>query len=144
MLSFLRTSYFDDVLVEKPTYGGLQTIALVAEIDAQIVGLMDDVVVYSDGLATVETIAVTSELSRRGIGFQLLVEAIAKLSDDVGVVDAWTREDDQANSWYLRHGFRQTYAYLNVFADSRETATALEGVREGLAPVAGWFHAGRA
>ena len=137
--AFLRSAYFDDVVTSKPTYDDAPRVELVATADERIVGLID-VVLYADGLATIETIAVAPEVSRSGVGTALLEGALARLPANVTVLDAWTREDDEANGWYKANGFDETYRYLHVYADQQELETAMVTALHGMRPIQGWFH----
>jgi ribosomal protein S18 acetylase RimI-like enzyme len=138
-LAFLPTAYFDDVLTAKPVYEGA-AVELVAGTDGEVVGLVD--VTIAEQLATIETIAAHPDVARRGIGSQLLDEARRRLPDAVQLLDAWTRDDEAANAWYLSRGFEETYRYLHVYASSdSECESAIKQARDGLTPVAGFFHA---
>ena len=138
-LSFLYTSYFDDVLITKPTYD-VPSIELVASNAGQVVGVLD--VAISGEAATIETIAVHPDASRSGSGAALLEEAIRRLPPEVATLDAWTREDTPANAWYQKQGFAEAFRYLHVYAkEDKEVATAVTATRPGLTPVAGFFHA---
>lgn len=138
-IAFLETSYFDDVVRSKPAYPH-GAIELVAERDGVLVGLVDVRVVGE--LATIETIAVHPEASRSGVASALLEETTRRLPTTVTALDAWTREDAPANSWYLSQGFKERFRYLHVFAtDDSEMQRAVRSSRKGLLPVSGFFHA---
>jgi len=112
LLSFFRTQYYDDVVVERPRYTG-PAIQLVAVCDDQLVGLMD--IEIDDASATIEVIAVHPSYAGRGIGTALLDRALPELRPrDVAALDAWTREDAAANRWYLARGFLERYRYLHI------------------------------
>ena len=56
-------------------------------------------------------------------------------------LDAWTREDIAANSWYRRNGFSERYRYLHVYLGDGDDATGFT-TPEGLsAPVSAFVHA---
>jgi ribosomal protein S18 acetylase RimI-like enzyme len=112
VLGFLHTNYYDDVKVAK-TRLIPGSIELVAEAGGEIVGILD---VEVDGdAATIDTIAVHPSAQRRGIANALLDEALRLLPPMVRTIDAWTREDDAANAWYVSAGFRENYRYLHVY-----------------------------
>ena len=138
-LAFLSTAYFDDVLTEKPVYDG-PAVELVAESAGAVVGLID--LAVSDELATIDSVAVHPDAARKGIGSLLLAEAMRRLPGTVRSLDAWTRDDEAANRWYLSNGFAERFRYLHVYASGgHEPAAAIVEARAGLAPVAAFFHA---
>ncbi len=129
VLGFLHTAYFDDVLQAKPHYES-QAVELVAERGGDIVGLLDATVDGTD--ATIETVAVHPDHQHRGIGMALLRELLPRLADSgAQTVDAWTRDDEAANRWYRRNGFRETFQYLHVYADGTDECRALLGPVDG-------------
>jgi ribosomal protein S18 acetylase RimI-like enzyme len=137
-LSFLPTAYFDDVLAKKPTYDST-SIELVALDSGRLVGVLD-VAVYGP-LATIETIAVHPDHQRGSIATALLDEALLQLPPNVDVLDAWTREDEAANRWYLARGFVETFRYLHVYATGDEVDTSLRATDATLSPVYAFLHA---
>jgi ribosomal protein S18 acetylase RimI-like enzyme len=138
VLSFLGTSYFDDVKRAKTRFGGA-AIELVATVDARIAGVID---VELDGaLATIDTIAVHPDHARRGIASALLAAALERLPGDVRELDAWTREDPEANAWYRDRGFVVDTRYLHVYlgeGDDPEGFVTPDGLS---APVHAFCHA---
>lgn len=137
-LAFLDTAYFDDVLQSKPVYGG-DIIEVVAFDGDDLVGLID--VSYDESTATIETIAVHPDCQGSGLGTALLAEVVEHLPTTVASVDAWTRDDAAANTWYQSRGFAESYKYLHVYATEQEITHASLTTRSGLTPVAGFFHA---
>lgn len=142
VLSFMHSSYYDDVLVDKPRYD-LPAVELVAEREGLIAGVLD---ITIDGReATIDTIATHPDHARQGIASQLLEEALRRLAPEVAQLDAWTREDEAANRWYQSCGFRETYRYLHVYANSYadevEIGPAFGSGVAGLIPIKGFFHA---
>lgn len=138
VLGFLNTAYFDDVLHAKPHYE--HAIELVAIDRSSVVGVID--IAIDGSTATIETIAVDPTLVRRGVGTALLDEAKRRLPASVGTLDAWTRDDAQANGWYSARGFLETFRYLHVYATSDEEAgKAISGTRHGMVMAKGFFHA---
>lgn len=131
VLSFLDTAYFDNVYTEKERYEH-PSIELVAEVDNQIVGLLDveyerepGRVTYRtdqdprDGLgAVIHHVAVHPDYRRRGIGTMLLSVALDELRrNSVEFVEAWTRDDEEACRWYESCGFRSITSYLHVYLE---------------------------
>lgn len=109
VLSFLDTSYYDDVRPRRPP---APAIPLVAIDGAAVVGILD---LEVDGpLATIDTLAVHPDHRHRGIGSRLLDRALAALPESVTTLDAWTRDDAPALAWYRSHGFAESDHYLHV------------------------------
>ncbi|GAA4155603.1 GNAT family N-acetyltransferase [Gryllotalpicola daejeonensis] len=117
LLSFFNTSYFDDVWTARPMSDDL-AVALVAVQDDALIGLID--VTVEASAATIDSIAVLPDASRRGIGTGLLDAALAALPPGIATVDAWTRDDVAANAWYQRNGFVENYRYLHVYKGHAE------------------------
>ena len=108
-LSFLNTAYFDNVLNKKENYEN-PAIELVAELNGQIIGLIDieyekeEKTVCSRGHGLggmVWHVAVHPDYHRQGIGEQLLQEA-EKRAINLGLnrFEAWTRDDRWVRNWY--------------------------------------------
>ncbi|WP_042221846.1 GNAT family N-acetyltransferase [Oceanobacillus manasiensis] len=124
VLSFLDTAYYDNVLKEKEKYEN-PAIELVAVENDQIVGLLD--IEYDDKEKTVCTkgeglggmiwhVATHPDYQRRGIGINMLKKA-EQIAKDKGLdyLEAWTRDDDWVNQWYVKSGFEKVNSYLHVF-----------------------------
>ena len=75
-LGFLETGYFDDVLQAKPTYDTSSIELVAATSTGTVTGLID--VTIDGGSATIETVAVHPDGSRRGVGTALLAAAIER------------------------------------------------------------------
>ena len=138
VLAFLGTSYFDDVVTEKPVYSD-PSVELVATAAGVVVGVID--VSVSGPHATIETIAVDPTATRKGVASLLLDAVLCRLPSGVRSLDAWTRDDEAANRWYLSNGFRENFRYLHVYASDGEADAAITAARAGLTPVAAFFHA---
>lgn len=139
VLSFLHTSYFDDVLTTKPKYEG-PSIEFVATDGHDLVGILD--IAGHGDFFTIETVAVDPDAARSGVASALLGEAITRLPKDATLLDAWTRDDAPANAWYQKLGFTEAFRYLHVYAkEDSEIASAIEATRPGLTPVSSFFHA---
>jgi ribosomal protein S18 acetylase RimI-like enzyme len=115
LLSFFDTCYYDDVHTNRTTFDN-PSIQLVADLNGEVVGLLD---VEIDGpAATIDSIAIHPDHQRTGIASRLLSAAIAELPSSVVSLDAWTREDPSALSWYRQQGFIEEYQYLHVYKNS--------------------------
>lgn len=114
-LSFLSSQYYDDV---KPHRTVLiePAIALVAvsRADGNVLGVLD--IECNGNEATIDTVAVHPDHQHKGIASSLLSTALAHLEElGTKTLDAWTREDLAANSWYLHHKFVENYRYMHVY-----------------------------
>lgn len=149
VLSFLDTAYFDNVLKEKERYEN-PSIELVAVEEGQIVGLLD--IEYEVEEKTVCTkgagfggmiwhIAVHPDFRRQGIATQLLKEAevIAKIKG-LSRLEAWTRDDDWVNKWYVKNGFKNVDSYLQVFMDSDELVGTMKSNLTHFQPIQAFAH----
>lgn len=128
-LAFLQTAYFDNVLNKKERYEN-PAIELVAEMEGQIVGLID--VEYEKEVRTVCSrgeglggmiwhIAVHPDFSRQGIGQQLL-EAAENKAKAIGLnrFEAWTRDDFWVQDWYTKMNFNIVDSYYHVYFEGDE------------------------
>ncbi len=129
VLAFLDTAYFDSVEREKERYEN-PAIELVAEVDGQIVGLLDvecenePATVCSDrpGLGgMIWHLAVHPRYRRQRIATRLLAEAeAAARARGLERFEAWTRDDDWVRRWYESRGFTRVTSYLHVYPYGRE------------------------
>lgn len=88
LLSFFDTCYYDDVHTTRTVFD-LPAVRLVADIDGQVIGLLD---VEIDGTAaTIDCIAVHPDHRRAGVASMLLTAASSQLPGNVLTLDAWTR-----------------------------------------------------
>lgn len=126
VLSFLDTAYYDNVFKEKEKYEN-PAIELVAVENGQVVGLLDiecdvnekKVCTKGEGLGgMIWHVATHPDFRRRGIGTKLLKKA-EQMTKEKGLdyLEAWTRDDDWVNQWYVNSGFASVYSYLHVFLD---------------------------
>lgn len=128
-LAFLQTAYFDNVLNKKEHYQN-PAIELVAELDGQIVGLIDvevekverTVCSRGEGLgAMIWHIAVHPDFSRQGIGQQLLDAAETKAKEmNINRFEAWTRDDQWVQNWYEKMNFKMVDSYYHVYFEGSE------------------------
>jgi GNAT superfamily N-acetyltransferase len=129
----LDTAYYDDVYQRKPSYDA-KALELVGEIDGQIVGLIDiecesdpgnicsRVSEHNQHLAgMIWHLAVHPDFRRMGIAKSLLLEA-KWLAQELGIsrFEAWTRDDEWVEQWYLSQGFEQMQAYYHIYMKSDE------------------------
>ncbi len=128
-LAFLQTAYFDNVWNKKEHYQH-PAIELVAEVEGQIVGLID--VEYEKAERTVCSrgeglggmiwhIAVHPDFSRQGIGKQLL-EAAENKAKAIGLnrFEAWTRDDLWVQDWYRKMNFTIVDSYYHIYFEGNE------------------------
>lgn len=149
VLSFLDTAYYDNVLKEKEKYEN-PSIELVAIEKGQIVGLLDveyevkEKTVCSRGAGLggmIWHIAVHPDFRRKGIATGLLKKAenIAK-SKGLNRFEAWTRDDEWVNEWYINSGFKSVDSYLQVFIESDEIKGAMNSDLPNLHPIQAFAH----
>jgi ribosomal protein S18 acetylase RimI-like enzyme len=140
LVGFFDTDYYDDVWTARPSFANPSVQLVATTNDDHVVGLID---VEIDGaLATIDTIAVHPDARRRGVASALLDHALAQLLSTVDTLDAWTRDDPAANSWYRRSGFAERDRYLHVYKAWDEPSdgfTAPEGFMAP--PVTAFLHA---
>ncbi len=153
VLAFLDTAYFDNVYREKEHYSN-PSIELVAELDGQIIGLID--VEYEEpgsvcsppavpelaGKAGVIcNLAVHPDYRRLGIG-KALLEAAIVLSRQAQLcrLEAWTRDDAPTLRWYEAQGFQKVETYLHVYLQDDEVQQGLCSSLPGLCPIHAFAH----
>lgn len=140
VVAFLDSAYYDDVSREKERYES-RAIELVAEYDDQIAGLIDVECEDEPGAICSEPadsgqaglagmiwhLAVHPDYRRQGIG-RCLLEAAAERARvwQIRRFEAWTRDDEAANSWYRAQGFRLVQSYYHVYMDGDETHDAVQ------------------
>ncbi len=142
LLSFAETCYYDDVYVARPAGDdlGVALVAVTGESGGdEVLGLID---VTIDGpAATIDSIAVRPDAQRGGLATALLQAALAALPSPVTTLDAWTREDAAANSWYRARGFVENYRYLHVYKSWDEPGDGFATPQGLSAPVTAFMHA---
>jgi len=149
VLSFLNTAYFDNVLQKKETYAQ-PAIELVAIADQQVIGLLDieyevrphTVCSRGEGLGgMIWHIAVHPDYQRKGVAHQLLQEAEKRAQEKkLNRLEAWTRDDQWVNNWYINNQFTIVDSYLQVFMDSEELKHAVTADIPELYPVQAFAH----
>jgi ribosomal protein S18 acetylase RimI-like enzyme len=138
VLGFLDTAYFDDVWLAHPA--SETGWSLVAAHGGEIVGVCEASLAPHG--ATVDTIAVHPDYRRTGLGSALLKELIRRLKqNEIGQVDAWTRDDPGTLAWYRARGFDARYRYLHVYAEGAEEVATAATVPPGLIARFAFFHA---
>lgn len=138
LLSFFGTDYYDDVKRAKTILPDPQ-LCFIAEEGGRILGLID---LEVDGTgATIDSIAVHPGAQRRGIAGALLRHATDQLPGEVLTLDAWTRENTEANAWYQRMGFTENHRYLHVYKNWDESADGHLSPQGLSAPVMAFMHA---
>ncbi|MFC5466012.1 GNAT family N-acetyltransferase [Lederbergia graminis] len=148
-LSFLNTAYYDNVLNRKESYEN-PAIELVAELEGQIVGLMDveyeveekTVCSRGEGLGgMIWHIAVHPDYYRQGIGEQLLQEA-EKRAINLGLnrFEAWTRDDAWVQSWYEKMSFNKVDSYYHIYFEGNEMKNIIQSSHPKLYLVSSFAH----
>ncbi len=148
-LAFLQTAYFDNVLTKKERYEN-PAIELVAEIDGNIVGLIDveyevkERTVCSRGKGLggmIWHIAVHPDYSRQGIGTQLLLAA-EKRAKTLGLnrFEAWTRDDEWVQNWYKKSGFQLVDHYYHIYFEGAQMDGFLQANIPKLYPIQTFAH----
>lgn len=135
-LAFLQTAYFDNVLNKKEHYQN-PAIELVAELDGQIVGLIDveyeleerTVCSKGEGLGgMIWHIAVHPDFSHQGIGEQLLYAAETEAKKmNINRFEAWTRDDRWVQNWYEKMKFKIVDSYYQVYFEGNEMNHRIQG-----------------
>ena len=149
VLSFLQTAYFDNVLTEKERYDN-PAIELVAEIDGQIVGLIDveyeteELTVCSRGAGLggmIWHIAVHPDYYRQGIGEALLKEAENRAKKlELNRFEAWTRDEQWVQNWYEKMNFKNTDSYYHVYFEGEQIDEVVDSKIPKLYFVNGFAH----
>lgn len=139
LLSFFATQYYDDVVTERTVFDNA-SIRIVAEVNGQLVGLLD--VEIFGSTATIDVIAVHPDHQRHGIATGLLQAVATELGTrKVSSLDAWTREDVPANEWYRRSGFTEEFRYVHIHKTGRDDADGFQ-TPQGLShPLTAFMHA---
>jgi len=150
VLAFLESSFYDDVRREKEQYERT-AIELVAECDGEIVGLIDVECELEPGTVCearpglggmIWHLAVHPDHRRRGVATALLREAEHRAREhDLVRLEAWTRDDPLARSWYESRGFELVAGYLHVYIELDEGLRDLFPVTpDGIRPVKVFAH----
>lgn len=148
VLAFLNTAYFDNVYREKEHYAN-PSIELVAELDGQIIGLIDieceeepssvcspPATPEMGGKASIIwNLVVHPDYRHQGIGKALLNAAIALAQPfHLQRLEAWTRDDAATLRWYEAQGFEKVESYWHVYLDGDEVDTTISSAIPGLKP----------
>ncbi|HHK5601563.1 TPA: GNAT family N-acetyltransferase [Bacillus tropicus] len=149
VLAFLNTAYYDNVLNKKEVYEN-PSIELVAEMDGEIVGLIDveyekkEKTVCSRGTGLggmIWHIAVHPDYARQGIGESLLKAAEKRAIDlNLNRFEAWTRDDDWVRNWYEKMGFRLTESYYHLYFEGKEVNNRISSNIPNLYPILVFGH----
>ena len=150
VLAFLDTAYYDDVLREKEQYES-HAIELVAEVEDQIIGLIDveceeevgticsrcPVSEQPELAGVIWNLAVHPDYRGRGIGSALLLKAKELAQQwQVKRFEVWTRDDAFVEQWYLSRGFQWVESYYHVYIDSaQEMNGVINSEISGLRPI---------
>ncbi|MFI6816724.1 GNAT family N-acetyltransferase [Nonomuraea sp. NPDC050328] len=126
----------------KPEISGFELVAV--DPTGHVAALLD--VELDHDQATIDTIAVHPDHQRRGLATRLLTEARTRLAaHGITTLDAWTRDDPPALTWYRSRGFTEDSHYLHVYAnyytDPAEPIRAIATPRPPLRPITAFLHA---
>lgn len=130
VLSFLNTSYFDDIRRKKEIYEN-SSLSIVAEKDGKIIGILDIEYERKEGElcylkgelgGVIWNIAVLPEYRNISVATKMLNYAKMRLIE-LGIrrFEAWIQEDEEANNWYIKQGFERKLEYLNAFVKGNST-----------------------
>jgi ribosomal protein S18 acetylase RimI-like enzyme len=150
VLSFLDSTFFDDVRTAKERYEH-PAIELVAEREDEIVGLIDVECEVEPGSVCEDRpglggmiwhLAVHPDHRRHGVATALLREAERQAAGhDLVRFEAWTRDDPEARAWYEARGFDVVLSYLHVYVELAEGLRDLfPTTSDGLRPVRVFAH----
>lgn len=148
VLALLDTAYFDNVCCEKEHYVN-PSIELVAELDGQIIGLID--IEYEEEQSSVCSPPATPDMNGKagmiwnlavhpdyrcqGVGKALLEAAIALAQPShIQRLEAWTRDDAATLRWYEAQGFEKIESYWHVYLDGSEVSAVISSALPGLTP----------
>ena len=140
VLSFLDTSYYNDVKTKKEDYEN-PSICLVAEENNRIIGLID-VELDSASLMTskdergaiIWNLAVLPEYRRQAVAFKLWEQMLSLLKlKDVMFCELWTQEDKPANEFYQSIGFTldTKNTWLRCYLKNEKARTWLDKEKTG-------------
>lgn len=136
LLSFLDSSYFDDVHREKEKEEN-PTLSLLALFNDEVIGFID--IEYESNIGDVYYLkgkqggvvwhlGVLKQYRRHGVANRLLEDAIVRLKDlNIERLEAWTQDDLAANKWYEKQGFVFKESYLNAYFNG-----SLDNIKEYL------------
>lgn len=154
VLAFLDTAYFDNVLQAKESYPR-PSIELVAEVNEQIIGLIDVECETEPGsvcsppahpmpsgnAGMIWNLAVHPDYRRIGVGKALLQQAIAiAQQSQIYRFEAWTRDDSVALQWYEARGFQKIDTYFHVYLHNAEVNQHIRSNLPDLKPISVFAH----
>ena len=152
LVSFHDSAYYDDVYTKKPTFDN-PSLELVAEINGQIIGILDlekddkdgSICYCKSGLgAMVWTIAVLPDYRRFGIASQLILKVVdwAK-SKDIDFIEAWTRDDKWVIDWYKSVGFSRFHSYWHIYFKGDNAKALFESNDKDISPQSVFAHSNK-
>ncbi|MBN1968009.1 MAG: GNAT family N-acetyltransferase [Candidatus Delongbacteria bacterium] len=126
LLSFYHSSYYDDIIHEKPKYSN-EMIDLIAVKDGDIIGFLeieyeqdpkDVCYLEGDRGGVIWNLGVLPDYQGKLVATKLFQEAIHRCKI-LGLkrLEAWTQDDTPSNRWYEKNRFILKESYLNVYAN---------------------------
>lgn len=143
VLSFLNSCYYDDVRPRHEDLGPssveLVAVSSLPNGNEQVIGILS--IEIEGAQSNIDTVATHPDFSRRGIAASLLSRALELLAEQQIVsLDAWTREDPAANSWYQDQGFTENYRYMHVYVGDQDQVEGFHSPSNLSKPVIGFYH----
>lgn len=88
---------------------------------------MIDLEISDDNTATIWELAVHPDYQKNAVA-SLLFSQLVKDASKIGVktIDAWTREDIAANTWYKKMKFEFFYQYWHLYSHQLPEKTSLD------------------
>lgn len=125
VLSFLDSSYFDDVQNYREDYDHPAVKMVAVDSDNTVIGFLDceyeqaaGDFCYFNGPkgGVIWHLGVLPEYRKQGVASSLWEAAKEKLKKEgIQRVEVWTQDDEQATQWYVKQGFEYKEAYLNAY-----------------------------
>ena len=152
LVSFHDSAYYDDVYTKKPTFDN-PSLELVAEINGQIIGILDLEKDNKDGSicycnsgsgAMVWTISVLPDYRRFRIASQLILKAVDwARSKDIDFIEAWTRDDKWVLDWYESVGFSRFHSYWHIYFKGDNAKALFESNDKDISPQSVFAHSNK-
>jgi ribosomal protein S18 acetylase RimI-like enzyme len=152
LISFHDSAYYDDVYTKKPVFSNL-SLELVAELNGQIVGILDlekdnidsNICYCKSGIgAMIWTIAVLPDYRRYKIASKLVLEAMDwSKNNDVNFIEAWTRDDKWVLDWYKSLDFNRFHSYWHIYFKNNNDKPLFESNDKDIIPQSIFAHSNK-